>query len=508
MTAAPLYDPRAFDLFLNDESNLQPHAIAALPETPMGQARRAQLRFAQGNPDEFGELAREMANLDAPLARGIHLSLMVALRDHTYVLSVNPEPQGFMPVDLEDSCLSHAALGMSAAQLGHHRLALEHLRTARTLARAVGLHNRGQQLEVEWHRVRNLVGEANPQEIELLLLQSMPDRRRAFGQRIHALSLMSLGRYNAALTALGTPGQDSPHDAGLREWLHAQCMLPPVRLPHDPIFLQDDPWVRLARTLRSLMNDRKPVIDVEGITYEPQATYARLLSAASLLRPDDLAQGKARKNLKKTPEETVALITLGEIAPDRPDQAVVWALLRISAQVRVRPDASLLDCVKTLEHALPRLGGSTEILNILKCAGPERYATLLMSPLAGLVDCSGLASQPFLLGRLVVCGAEEMRLMGRSGTMMVLEAADCPERSDLWRSEKKRLREVLVGFGGDRVVNMGILLRTYGLIARAAQRLDDERRAAAWADAARRAESMMSDEVQCALSMRRPQYLT
>ncbi|WP_144012440.1 hypothetical protein [Deinococcus sp. LM3] len=92
--------------------------------------------------------------------------------------------------------------------------------------------------------------------------------------------------------------------------------------------------------------------------------------------------------------------------------------------------------------------------------------------------------------------------------MMVLEAADCPERSDLWRSEKKRLREVLVGFGGDRVVNMGILLRTYGLIARAAQRLDDEDRAAAWADAARRAENMMSDEVQCALSMQRPRYLT
>ncbi|OOV11792.1 hypothetical protein [Deinococcus sp. LM3] len=155
-----------------------------------------------------------------------------------------------------------------------------------------------------------------------------------------------------------------------------------MRLPDDPIFLPGDPWLRLARTLRSLMNDRKPVIDVEGITYEPQATYARLLSAASLMRPDEMAQGKARKNLKKTPEETVALITLGETAPDRPDQAVVWALLRISAQVRVRPDASLLDCVKMLEQALPRLGGSVEILNILKCSGPEQYATLLMSPLA------------------------------------------------------------------------------------------------------------------------------
>ncbi|OOV11790.1 hypothetical protein BXU09_19480 [Deinococcus sp. LM3] len=35
MTAALLYDPRAFDLFLNEELNLQPHVIGALPETPM-----------------------------------------------------------------------------------------------------------------------------------------------------------------------------------------------------------------------------------------------------------------------------------------------------------------------------------------------------------------------------------------------------------------------------------------------------------------------------------------
>lgn len=496
-----VYDPKRFDLFLNTEGNLSDDAIAQLPDTPMGRLRRVQVRFARGRPHEFAQLEEEANSVAGPIARGVRLSLLVALHRHELVLATNPEPLGCMATDLEDACLAHAAHGMSAAQLGQYHRALEHLRTATTLARAVGLQHRSQQLEVEWHRMRVLLGQGAPEEVELLLTQEMPPRRMQFGQRVHALCLMSYGRYDAALTAMGTPDADCPHDAGLREWLHALCRLPPARLMTDPIFVEGDQWVILADAYRQLTARREGSkraraqlrLRLDVVTYEPQASYARLLSAVWIMRDGEMP--------------ATAVKVLGEAPPERPDQAVMWALARMQALVSApQPGTGLLDAVEILERTLPRLHGASELLDTLRPLAPEWCTTLTMGPLSRLVDCAALSSQPMLLGKVVACGGERIELPGRTGGNVVLKGAGAIH-IDTWRSEQKRMKDVLVGFGGNTVANMGIVLHILGMVADLAARLNYPLQAQDWANAARQIEQMMSEDVQCVLSVQRPHYL-
>ncbi|UQN10291.1 hypothetical protein [Deinococcus sp. QL22] len=486
----PLHDPAAFDALLN--SGQQVEWWSAPEDEAISMVRRTQLALAKANPQEWGALLNALSDITAYPAQGVRMLIQVALRLYDDVLAARVEITGHSPLELENTCLVHSALGMAAVQRKQYQRAQEHLMVAVTLAQSLGLQYRLQALEFEWQRVRNIVGLADPAKLKLMLMRPMSSQRRNFGQRTLAGSFMSLGAYGDALMALGTHDNDTVHDAGLREFLHVLCMLPPARSSDDALLSPNDSWFQLATALRGLIN-KEEVPDLSAIEYEPQATYARHMASSAMKRVPKLAGA--------------ALHLLGDTPPLSPDQGVPWALLGLSAAADGVPIPNSLKRIQTLEEQLPRLLASAELSRIYRLYMPEQLVLLMLSPLAPLAQGWHLNGQALLCGQTVIAGSEEIKLPGRTGRTVVLEAIGIAERDELARSERKRLQEGLAAFGGERVVNLGRVLRAYGLIASSLKAAGEPVRHAEWALSIQRIEDMLSPDVQSVLSLHRPEYL-
>lgn len=470
--------PDEFDALLTDPA-LSLSLLAEPPATELGRLRRVQILFAHDALASLEDLEAELDQVRDVPTRGTLFQLRLEARLYEEVAGADADPTGASPLELEDACRAHAMVGMACRFLNRPHLALEHLRSAITLAKAIGTKSRLTTLQLMWHQARAQIEEPDLDGLEVLLMQPhLSERSRHWGQRMKAQSLQELGALDDALRALGPFSQDTSADAGHREYLHALLNLPPARPSDDHLLSCDDPYVRLAQAVRdSQINKRVDLRDVRGHPYE---SYARLIEARSLLPVKRM--------------EGAVLSILGDTPPKGPGQAAVWAIYRMTAGLKDGREDVILDASRVLRAAMPRLRTIKVVEVLLDQLSPELKLALMMGPLSGMMN--GLSQMTLLTGQVIVQGAESVRLTGRIGRALVLQGAKHPDAPELARAEKSRFRKALLGFQAENAINVGASLRYCLAFYRAARNLDDVQAAALWHQAYMRLHGMLNDDVQ------------
>lgn len=479
MTKLPLDNPAQVDALL---AGSQPHDLldGLVISSPLARARFGQIALATAEqPLMLSALGGLMDITDAP-ARGVRMMLQAQLGDYTAVLQQNPQPLGHTPLELEDATHAHAACAVAYTQTGNFDQAVCHLSVAIALGLAVQLEQRVSVLEIERERMMSLRGTPRPENLASLLVRPMPERRKAWGRRTWAESLMALGDYQGALRALGHQSVDQAPDRALRAFLHELLSLPATEeLPGSNLAA----YGLLAQSLNAPEEtDWAAVRRIEG---QPQATYGALLEALALTG-------------SRGGEHYVARL-LGHAAPSRPDQAALFALLWLDALANGQPHPAAIEVHELLRGTSDRLRTTRHVLAFAQRFLPELTVLLSMNEEFQALDIS-VVDVPLLVGPELVWRGKAHRLPGRAGRLLVQLAAGVPE-DDPKREERKRLNTRLSEIGAPRYVNMGRIVLQAGQLAsrfRIAGELEVSR---AWQQTARRAAAMCGMEMADVLAM-------
>ncbi|MVN88596.1 hypothetical protein GO986_17815 [Deinococcus sp. HMF7620] len=473
-----LENPSAFDQLAYAEPDFVPSGTTAL-----ARVRRAHMSLLQMSRAEMEQAVQDLAESNVPPARGLELLLRVTLGDAQSVSQAQLRPTGHSPLELESTCHEAAAIGVAHAMLGDYEQAAAHLLVARTLAQALGLTNRVQNLTLEWARVSSLRGRPEPAAIESQLRQAMPAKRRAWGQRTLAEAYMAMGCYGDALQAMGTPDIDLPLDRALRNFLHGLNGLPPL-VEYAPML----PYAQLAAALtRAHWSDYGfSLVNVDG---EPTRAYATILESIALVRSGDLAQQAVRTLSRLT--FTAADLSVYRLV------VLFWAVAQ-GAQLHGGALAGRdIPLLEQLRSSVLRLGRPHDVLRLLRRLGPDQFTLLAFSPLGDEIVPVGLQGLGLITGQHIVLGGAEHKLPGRTGRVAVLQALELPY-DDLKRSEAKRYKQIL-GELGQPCINAGWLLRAYTQLADASERLGHLNDAAAWNASYQRVFDMLSTDLQTAI---------
>lgn len=473
MTDTVLADPSAFDAYAYTHLSHLPDGEGMLPRL-----RRAHMSLLRMAPDEMRAALLDLSEVrDAP-AHGLRLMLQVTLGDAEGVAQAGMPAGGHTLLELENTCHSAAAIGNAHAMLSDWESAESHLLVAKTLATALNLGNRCQNLAVEWARVSALRGRPRPDLIEEQLVRPMPPVRRAWGQRTLAESFMGLGCYSDALRALGTPERDLPLDRALRNFI-SQMLALPVHPELDPQL----PYAQLALALgRMHATDYDySLVSVDG---DPTRAYAAILEAAALTRSGGLAQQAVR--------------ALGRSVFAQPDLSLyrlvvlMWAVAEgatLHGGAFAGREAPLTD---QLQAALNRLRRPDDVMRLLRRLGPDQYALLLFSPIGDLLAPVGAQGLSYLCGKHILTAGDRMVLPGRTGTVLVLEAMGLPV-TPLTREERARYRRATESLSSTPV-NLGWVVQALLRLSASAARLGHPNEAAAWRQSHARAMQMLHSE--------------
>lgn len=474
-----LTDPTSFDAFLHNSTVDRFALLDEMPDCPLRHIRRLQVQMAIG---DFTALRAQLNDLpDIPPMRGVRVLAFGELGELSVAEHVDLTPRGIAPLELEESCLQHVAAGVSAAQRGDFEAAHAYNQTALYLASALGMHNRAQALHIEVARVSALKGKPTPEALQTHLLNPMPLRRRQWGQRTLAESLMGLGSYSDALRALASPTQDSPTDAALREFLHAVLGLPEARLPGDELLCPDAPYVLLATALRQAQSGdvRVKLPEIRG---EPQAIYAAMIEASALARTPRFAQ------------QGVGI--LESLTPLAPDQRFYLAAILFGAAARglkVRNVHQLCDTMREACHEIRHVG---ECLHLMRQISPEVLVLLALGPAHGSLPAKHLNINqiPLLAGKKILYGNDEHDVPGRSGRFYVREAMGVID-DELERVEHRRYATKLRDLHLPRPVNLGGVVVAAGRLADQARSVGLPSLAAGWRGTQRRVMKLMTQDV-------------
>lgn len=478
MAMLPLDNPAQVDAVL---ASHQPQELldGFVFSSPLAQARFGQIALATAEqPLMLMALSGLMDIQEAP-ARGVRMMLQAQLGDHTAVLSQNPQPLGHTPLELEDATHAHAACAVAYTQTGNFDQAVCHLSVAIALGMAVKLEQRVSVLEIERERMMSLRGTPRPENLASLLVKPMPERRKAWGRRTWAESLMALGDYQAALRALGHQSVDQPADQALRAFLHELLTLPATQ----DLSGNAAAYGRLAQSLRA--PDQTDWAAVRRIEGQPQATYGALLEALALTG-------------SRGGEHYVARL-LGHAAPSRPDQAALFALLWLDALANGQPHPAAIEVHDLLRSASDRLRVTRHVLHFAQRFLPELTVLLSMNEDFQALDIS-VVDVPLLVGPELVWRGKTHRLPGRAGRLLVQLAAGVPE-DDPKREERRRLNNRLSEIGAPRYVNMGRIVLQAGQLASRYRIAGEHEVSRSWQRAARRAAVMCGMDMADVLTM-------
>lgn len=476
-----LESPAAFDALLKHREGAL-RTLDLLPDTDLGRLRRLQILFAHDVTYPLADIEAELRTLRDVPVRGTLLMLNIA--DHLYedALRINPDPRGISPLELEDASRAHAMVGVAALNLRRPHQALEHLRTAMTLARALGTTERLRAMELDWHRARVQIDEPDLDQLNVLMSQPLSERARHWGQRLKAQVLHDMGACDDALRALGPAAEDTADDAAQREYLHALLRLPAARVEGDPLLNPEHPYMQLTAAVHALNSGKR--LKLHGLRGIPFESYGRLLEARALL------------NVKKVGGMgDPVLAILGETPPRAPGLAATWLVYRMQAALKAGRDILALRTAQELVTLAPRLREPYIVSGLLWQMAPDLLLALLMGTLGQHLN--GISQLSLLVGQVVIYQGDAVKLPGRTGRATVLEAARHPETPEITRQERKRLSEVLRGFGGGRVMNAGGAMRYALTFYRAAHRAEDAEQVDLWRGVYERLYGMLSADVQC-----------
>ncbi|GGL16696.1 hypothetical protein GCM10010844_39490 [Deinococcus radiotolerans] len=435
-----------------------------------------QILFAHDPSYPLLQLEDELDQLLTVPTRGTRLMIRIEQRAYEEVLKATPDPIGIDALELEDASRAHAMIGIAALNLDRPHLALEHLRAAITLGRALGTRRRVQAMQFDWHRAREHIGDLDLPSLDALMMQpDLSDRTQRWAQRLRAQALLELGAPEDALRSLGMPTLDGPQDAAQREFLHALMHLPPARLADDPLIDPALPYHRLAEAYREAKQCAG--VKLRDLRGRPFEGYARIIEGRSLL------------NVKGMSDTVLAI--LGPTRPNTPAQAVLWSVYRAVAALEDRQAKSAHQALVELSGAMMRLRHAGFVADEVLRTDPALYVTMALGPFSEVF--TGLAQLPLLVGQAVIEGPHRIKLPGRTGRALVLEGARHKEKIEISRSEKGRLLEALRGFPG--VVNIGVSLRYAELLHGGAVE-DGHPSAAAWAKTYRHLWGLLTPDAQ------------
>jgi len=293
------------------------------------------------------------------------------------------QPLGASPGELFDAANCAFAVAMAAIVFKDKALALVHLHAAHLLASALKMEYRIQHVVLEMQRLRNSIGQPDPEGIQAAMaLAPMNERRTRFACSVLAEAYLALGDYVTAR-------QVAPAGSGLATFAAALIG------EHVPAQQQDD-YARLASIL--MEKDSSSFFTPE---YEPELTYAQIIRASRLLHSDARPQAGA---------------VLASIYPTTPDQQVLWALLVLAAQadgVRVTvPPTKVMEILRT---GMATIATPLGLRSLLQQHGPRAMLLLGFMPGAPAPFAGNIPEIPLLVGNAVLWKGRGYPLPGATG---------------------------------------------------------------------------------------------
>jgi len=415
--------PADIDTLLHDRHADLDEWLASHEDGPLKVIRTFHVALLNDDRKTLQDLMPQLPDL-AP-APGLRLLGLAQLEDYDAVLQHPPVPSGASLPELECAVHGFTAYGIACTERGRFSEAALAARTAMAFATALGMTQRAQMLELEAERVQTLSGEPSPDAIQRHLMRPMPDLRRKWGQRNLAESYMALGCYGLALRSIGLPSQDGPDDAALREYLHVVLRLPASRPATDPLLAGNAPYWRLAQASRGLF-DKFKAPPLDGITCEPESTYALMLKATVLLMAPKMIQHG---------------VTLLESARTlQADHRLYSLLLLLTAHLRGARVSNAAGLPFRITEAINRLRPDNDLVAHLFLLFPIAMLALRFGPRAHpLVVQADLSNIPLLTGKAIQYGAGEAPTPGKTGTRAVLNALGLPQVPET-REETRRFK--------------------------------------------------------------------
>lgn len=410
------YNPAAWEAY---RLSMTPHElISELRERPepIYRARKLEAMALSQSADMWREA---LAMLDAetlPLSAGTRVQLLTLLglwEEAVRAALAYDLPDNATPLDWEEASLILMTGGMSARTLGRDELAARMHGGAIVLAKQAGMKHRARMLRVEGARVDNLGGSGDPEQARSLIEPDMPARARAHAIHVYAETQCARGLYEGALGVLA--GMDDARSVGMR----AFCAAVLGQAVTDPG--GDDDWLRLSRAVRAL-HARAVRVDDLGMRHEPQATYARLLTAWG-----EVLTGGGDRTLR----------LLGGAAPGFADQLAAWAFQRSRAGVMVGSGEVTREALGAWLRGIAGMYDARGALRVLAAALPEWFVALSFLPDAPPAVIQVRAQMPLIVGEDLLYQGGMIAGKGRAGVVLIGEAAGA-EVKPLESSERKR----------------------------------------------------------------------
>ncbi|AFZ67127.1 hypothetical protein [Deinococcus peraridilitoris] len=472
-----LNDPVSFDALLGSGRARELQGTLISREDPLGRARYAMCLGAQG------DLAASLSTLeDVPgnLASGWRLMMLAQLNLHEQAIRLGFTPGGSRRVDLEGSCHAYHGLSMAYTQSGDPQAGLTYLRISLAFAQQLGMQHKDDILSLELERVSNLVGQANPDRLRLVLARdSISPRRRAFGEAVLAEGLMLSGDYAHAMEILQ---RGATYHEQQRELLNA-LLLHTGEVPREG---EAGGAGEIARGIVGLlMHDED--ITLGEITGEPEATYARLVQALAYVRRPGMAAVGAR-------------MLEGQV-PRAPDQRALWAFALLGALMHGAPCRDPLALPGVLRGALEAMPRTHFVLRLMHRIAPEYLVLAGLAPNAHPDVSALVASTPLLVGKQVAMGRIRFEMPGRVGRILVLRylAPELAELEGFTTTEFRRFTDQQSNIGFGHPVNMGLVARSLLRLARAARDYGAVDEIHSWNNAYEGVLEMLSDDVRVQL---------
>ncbi len=436
--------------------------------------RRLQARFLTSEPQETAQLIQELEGMPGVLALGVRAMMLVELRALADVRALHG---AFMltstvPLDLEGACYLNFAAGMLEPE-ERQAYALEH--AALAFAQACGMSSRAQHIALDLERIRNLLGDGDPDRItQILNARPTPEARRVWGCRLKAGALLLRGRYREVLDVV-----DADHDSA--EFARALLNL------GSPQACADNEFSDLAALVWALRGMSAWPVDAPDARYrgaQPHG-YAHLLRA--------LISRRTTGGYVAYPE------LLGPQPPLMPDQRVLWAALAWEALVfgvEVAPAGVVLAALRTGQQGLH---DQRQVAQLLRFLSPLAAFLVACDPQAPVAWIEQRTALPLLVGQHLLYGAQEIKLPGRTNGAQIMVIRALGEEASVQWHERRRVERQLEALNLPcEPINVAHVLQGLHLM-----RLASVGEQAAWARAVRAALDQMTGNSAQRLARRR-----
>ncbi|WP_287417684.1 hypothetical protein [Oceanithermus sp.] len=440
------WDVVGYEIGLDDLDEFEPDDIV--------RSRRAQLLMRQ---ERYEDALLELDRVEGPPGSGLRRLARLGLGLYERVLQSEPTPaETLNPIELEEQFYFAFARAGAASQLGKLDLALQHNAVAEFIARTLRMERRLHVVHADILRIRNLMGDPQPEEMAgLYAIMGRWNRRLSlWGRRTLVEMHLARGDYTRA-------HRDAQGDSALEAFtgmLACDGTARPSSGDHGAI----------ANIAQSVLGGHYLPDDVAS---QPYSDYARVIRAYGLLRRG---------------HPTAAMRHLGPKPPGFPDQRVYWGGVALLALAHAGsgglPPFDPLSIADVVHEGVARMISTDGVVCVMRRYMPDALAALAVHPETHPHLAGGLAEVPLLVGGWVEYRGDRIKVPPTLGEAAILRALGVSNGlPTVHAAQESRYRSYLgrMGLSPDEVVNVGVLYR----LARTMEGIangDNVRSARAW----------------------------